>query len=83
MTDNGNHPMQPAKQGFPIGVVITGVLSAVIVIFIVQNTHDVPIKFLGWDFNISMFAIVFLSAFFGAALALTLGAIRRRSKRPR
>ena len=72
----------PAEgQEFPIGLIITGILATIMVIFIVSNDHNVLVEFLGWDLNVPMWSIVFLAAFLGAALALTLSAIRRRGKR--
>lgn len=74
-------PPSTDGQEFPIGLVITGILATIMVIFIVSNNHDVPVMFLGWDLTVPMWSIVFLAAFFGAAFALTLSAIRRRGKR--
>jgi uncharacterized integral membrane protein len=82
MTDHVNDSTEADRgQEFPIGLVITGILAAIIVIFIVSNNHDVPVKFLGWNLTVPMWSIVFIATFFGAALAMTLTAIRRRGKR--
>lgn len=82
MTDQPNDSTASAGgQEFPIGLVITGILSTIVVIFIVSNNHDVPVKFLGWDLTVPMWSIVFIAAFFGAAMAMTLAAVRRRGKR--
>ena len=82
MTDHPNEQSASReRQEFPIGLVITGILGTILVIFIVSNNHDVPLKFLSWDLTVPMWSIVFLSAFSGAVLALAISAIRRRGKR--
>lgn len=50
-------------------------------IFIVQNTEDVPVTFLIWDFTWPLWLIVLASAVLGAFVWLGLGILRRHRRR--
>jgi len=64
-----------------IGLIITIALSAIVVIFILSNNHDVPVKFISFDATMPMWAIIFIAVFAGMAIAWSLGALRRRGQR--
>ena len=54
---------------------------AVLVVFIVQNTVDVPVKFLIWEFTWPLWLLILVSAVFGALVWLGLGVLRRHRRR--
>ena len=54
---------------------------AVLVIFMLQNTDDVPVQFLVWDFTWPVWLLILASAVFGAFVWLGLGVLRRHRRR--
>jgi uncharacterized integral membrane protein len=54
---------------------------ALLVIFIVQNTEDVRLDFLFWDFTWPVWLLVIVSAVLGALVWLGLGILRRHRRR--
>jgi uncharacterized integral membrane protein len=54
---------------------------AALAIFILQNTDDVPIEFLFWDFTWPVWLLTLVSAVLGAFVWLGLGVIRRHRRR--
>ena len=54
---------------------------AVLVIFIVQNTEDVPVEFLFWDFTMPVWLLTLAAAVIGALVWLGLGVLRRHRRR--
>ena len=71
------------KPGVKLGGGAIAAISgaALLVIFMVQNTEEVPIDFLWWDFSWPLWLVVFLSAAFGALIWLGLGVLRRHRRR--
>jgi uncharacterized integral membrane protein len=55
--------------------------GAALVIFMLQNTIDVPVKFLFWDFTWPLWLLVIVSALAGALLWFGLGVLRRHRRR--
>jgi uncharacterized integral membrane protein len=55
--------------------------AALLVIFMVQNTEEVTLEFLFWDFNWPLWFLVLLSAVVGALVWLGLGVLRRHRRR--
>jgi uncharacterized integral membrane protein len=55
--------------------------AGVLVIFMVQNTDDVTVSFLVWDYTWPIWLLVLSSAFFGALVWLGLGVLRRHRRR--
>ncbi len=55
--------------------------GALLVIFVLQNTMDVPVKFLFWDFTWPVWLIVIVSALAGALVWFGLGVLRRHRRR--
>jgi uncharacterized integral membrane protein len=53
----------------------------VLVVFILQNTDDVPVQFLFWDFTWPLWLVIVVSAVFGAVVWLGLGVLRRHRRR--
>jgi uncharacterized integral membrane protein len=61
---------------------ITGLTSvAVLLIFMVQNTEDIRIDFLFWNFNWPLWLYTFVIALVGAFMWVGLGVLRRHRRR--
>ena len=71
------------KQGARLGggAIATLVGLAVLVIFMIQNTQDVTVEFLFWDFTWSLWLLVLVSALIGALVWFGLGVLRRHRRR--
>ena len=54
---------------------------AALAIFLIQNTEDVPIEFLFWDFTWPVWLLTFVAALVGALVWFGLGVIRRHNRR--
>ena len=54
---------------------------AVLVIFMLQNTEDVKVDFLFWDFTLPVWLLTLASAAIGAFVWLGLGILRRHRRR--
>ena len=63
------------------GAIATIVGLAALVIFMVQNTEDVTIKFLFWDFTWPVWLLVLVAALVGALVWFGLGVLRRHRRR--
>jgi uncharacterized integral membrane protein len=54
---------------------------AVLVIFMVQNTDDVTVEFLFWEFTWPVWLLALVAALVGALVWLGLGVLRRHRRR--
>jgi uncharacterized integral membrane protein len=54
---------------------------AALVIFMSQNTEDVTVQFLGWEFTWPVWLLVLVSALIGALVWFGLGVLRRHRRR--
>jgi uncharacterized integral membrane protein len=73
-------PQHPAaKLGAGAIASLTGV--GALVVFMVQNTDDVTIQFLFWDFTWPALLLILVSALFGALVWFGLGVLRRHRRR--
>lgn len=63
------------------GAIASLVGIAALVIFMVQNTNDVKIKFLVWNFTWPVWLVVLVSAVVGALVWFGLGVMRRHRRR--
>jgi uncharacterized integral membrane protein len=52
-----------------------------LVIFMLQNTDDVPVKFLFWEFSWPVWLLTLVAAVVGALVWLGLGVLRRHRRR--
>jgi uncharacterized integral membrane protein len=75
-------PEQPSEK-FSIGLLVTAIVGAVVVAFIVSNSHDVPVKFMGISRSLPLWLVIAVAVLFGMALSWALGVVRRRGKRNR
>ena len=71
------------KHGARLGGGAIASLAGVgaLVIFMVQNTEDVTIKFLVWDFTWPVWLLILVSAVIGALVWFGLGVLRRHRRR--
>ena len=77
---------QPAakdKRGLAIGggAIATIGGGALLVIFMLQNTDDVTVKFLAWKFTWPVWLLVLVTATVGAVIWIGLGILRRHRRR--
>jgi uncharacterized integral membrane protein len=70
-----------SRRRFGAGAIASLVGIAALVIFMVQNTEDVTLEFLFWDFTWPLWLVVLLSATIGALVWLGLGILRRHRRR--
>jgi hypothetical protein len=63
------------------GAIASGSGVAALLVFIMQNTHDVRVSFLFWTFTWPAWLLILVSATLGAAIWLGLGIMRRRRRR--
>jgi len=54
---------------------------AALVIFMSQNTEDVTVQFLGWEFTWPVWLLTLVSALIGALVWFGLGVLRRHRRR--
>jgi uncharacterized integral membrane protein len=55
--------------------------AAVLAIFMVQNTDDVTVEFLFWEFTWPVWLLTLVAALVGALVWLGLGVLRRHRRR--
>ena len=81
---NGEPPERAAGgKGIQIGggAIASGAGIAALVTFMLQNTDDVSVSFLAWDFTLSVWLLTLTSALVGAVVLLGLGVLRRHRRR--
>jgi hypothetical protein len=66
---------------FSGAAIASGSGVAALLVFILQNTADVAVSFLFWDFTWPVWLLIIVSAALGAAIWLGLGIMRRRRRR--
>jgi len=71
------------KEGFRLGggAIVSLVGLAALVVFMIQNTEDVKVKFLWIDFSWPVWLLVLVSALVGALVWFGLGVLRRHRRR--
>ena len=71
------------QEGLRLGAGAIGTLAGVaaLVIFMVQNTDDVTVQFLVWDFTWPVWLLVLVAALIGAAVWFGVGVLRRHRRR--
>jgi uncharacterized integral membrane protein len=63
------------------GAIASIVGVGLLVVFMVQNTEDVELNFLFWDFTWPLWLLTIVSALLGALAWFGLGVIRRHRRR--
>ena len=79
MVPSGNDGEGRASLGGGAIASISGVV--LLLIFIVQNTDDVELDFLFWDFTWPLWLLTIVSALLGALVWFGLGVMRRHRRR--
>jgi|TARA_B110000483_G_C17870951_1_gene417937 uncharacterized integral membrane protein len=79
----GVEAKEPLDKGLVTRLVLAVTIVALFVIFAVQNTESVTIEFLSWDFQLSQFLMMLLSAAAGVLIWGFAGAYSRRAKKKR
>jgi len=72
---------QPNRRALGGGAIATLVGLVLLAIFMAQNTDDVSVEFLSWEFTWPLWLVVLVSAVAGALIWLGLGIIRRHRRR--
>jgi uncharacterized integral membrane protein len=80
--DGGTIP-EAEEPGFRLGGGAIATLSgtAALIIFMVQNTDDVTVTFLAWDFTWPTWLLTLVSALVGALVWFGMGVLRRHRRR--
>jgi len=68
-------------SGFPIGLIIAGIISVAAVIFIVLNSNETPVDFVFFSATVPLSLVIIISMALGAVLGWFVGYMRRRRKR--
>lgn len=76
---NGTEDGQAARLSGGAIASISGL--ALLVIFMIQNTADVTLHFLVWDFTWPLWLFTLMTAAFGALIWFGLGVMRRHRRR--
>ena len=71
------------QQGFRLGggAIASLVGVAALAIFMAQNTEDVSVQFLGWEYTWPVWLLVLVSALIGALVWFGAGVVRRHRRR--
>jgi uncharacterized integral membrane protein len=72
-----------ARGELPWGLVLFLLLIALIVVFAVQNTADVPLEFLGWSARFPLAVVIIAVVLVTVVLDEVLGLFLRRRRRRR
>ncbi len=81
--EDSTRPEAEQQQGMQLSGGVIASLSGVaaLVIFMSQNTEDVTVQFLGWEFTWPVWLLILVSALIGALVWFGLGVLRRHSRR--
>ena len=81
--DSSRPEAEQQQQGMRLSGGAIASLSgvAVLVIFMSQNTEDVTVQFLGWEFTWPVWLLILVSALIGALVWFGLGVLRRHRRR--
>ena len=74
-------PQPEDRRRFGAGAIASLGGVALLAIFMAQNTDDVKVKFLAWDFTWPVWLLILVAAVFGAVIWLGLGILRRHRRR--
>jgi uncharacterized integral membrane protein len=76
-------PSPAAKESARLGggAIATIVGLALLVVFMIQNTNDVTVSFLFWDFTWPVWLVTLVAAAVGALIWFGLGVLRRHRRR--
>ena len=69
-----------AKSGFPIWLIIAGVLLVLAVIFVLQNTESITMEFLMFEHSMPLWVMLVVFFAVGFVMAEIWGYLRRRRR---
>jgi uncharacterized integral membrane protein len=81
---SGTDSTSPAVRGglrLGAGAIASLIGLAALVIFMIQNTEDVTVKFLFWKFTWPVWLLILVAALIGALVWFGLGVLRRHRRR--
>ena len=81
--DDITSPDEEGRKGLRFGGGAIASLAGVgaLVIFMSQNTEDVTVQFLGWEYTWPVWLLVLVSALIGALVWFGAGVVRRHRRR--
>jgi uncharacterized integral membrane protein len=76
---------KPTRSGseFSWSLAVFLLIGLGFVVFAVQNTIDVPVRFLNWEFDVSLPLLLVVTALIAVLADEVIGLIRRRRRRTR
>jgi uncharacterized integral membrane protein len=74
--DRKGHVRRTRVSGVWVGLIGTALFLILLIIFIAQNSRQVPIHFLGWSGEFSLALAIVLSAVIGVLLVAIPGSVR-------
>jgi uncharacterized integral membrane protein len=79
----GTTGVAPERTGLRLSGGAIASLSGVgvLLVFMIQNTEDVTVKFLFWSFTWPLWLLILFSSLFGALVWFGLGVLRRHRRR--
>lgn len=83
MTDGKTPPVEYRGTGFYIGLLALLLFAVVLLVLSVQNTQNVTIDFLGWNFTIPLFGVAIGAALIAIVIDELVGLVWRRRRRSR
>lgn len=75
----GGAPQRGSRLG--LGVISSGVGAALLLMVVLQNTEDVTLNFLFWDFTMPLWLYTVAVALLGALVWFGVGVLRRHRRR--
>jgi uncharacterized integral membrane protein len=81
MQASGGNADQDRKMRLGGGAIASIIGGALLLVFVFQNTEDVPVSFLAWDFTWPVWLLILVSAVLGAVIWIGLGIMRRHRRR--
>lgn len=81
MDDERERRVEYAGTGFYVGLGATLVVALILLVLAVQNTQDVMVSFLGWDFTFPLFGVAIGAALAAVVLDELIGLVWRRRRR--
>lgn len=81
--DGSMSPQEERQEGLKLGggAIASLVGVGALAVFMGQNTDDVKVKFLWWDFTWPVWLLVLVSALVGALVWFGVGVLRRHRRR--
>lgn len=83
MTGKPSDRVEYSGTGFYVGLAAILIFALILLIVAVQNTQDVEVAFLGWDFTVPLFSVAIGAALAAIILDELIGLVWRRRRRSR